>query len=88
MRTLRAHAHTLGLVAAALGWPSAYGAFAALARSPYERALESSFCGATPHADLLFAHCPPCWIGAAALLAAAFVVAWRREHAVACAPAR
>jgi hypothetical protein len=83
MKTLRMHTPTLGLVAAGLTWPSLYGAVAALGRSPYERALESSFCGVAPHTHLLLAHCPTCWIGAAALFAATLVVAWRRQHAVA-----
>ncbi|MGD9981383.1 MAG: hypothetical protein AB7H66_06000 [Hyphomonadaceae bacterium] len=75
MKSLLAHplALPLGLVAAGLVWPGLFGAMAVVLSSPYERALEASFCGAAPHAPPV--HCAACWIGAAALFIAAGVSA-------------
>lgn len=74
------HALPLGLLAAGLAWPGAYGFIALIMRSPYERALASAYCGAAPHASA--AHCAACWIGAAAFIFAALAIALMQRGAV------
>lgn len=77
------YAPALGLALAGLMWPSVYGLVRWLMRTPYERALETSFCGVAPHANLVLAHCPECWIGAAAFFAAALGFALLHQPALA-----
>jgi len=66
------------LIGAGLAWPSFYGAVAYAAASPLERALLSSWCGASAHGSglVLLGHCANCWTGTAAFLAAAALVAF------------
>lgn len=65
------------LLGAGALWPSSYGAVTYAAASPLERALLASWCGAAPHGGglVLLGHCATCWVGAAAFLAAAALVA-------------
>ena len=80
MKTLFSHGPSFGLAAAGLAWPTLYGFATWLALSPYERAIADSFCGVAPHANLMLAHCPACWVGAFTLLAASLGAAYLREH--------
>lgn len=78
MKFLLANAPALALAAAGAAWPSVYGFTAAFMRSPLERAIETSICGGPSHATLMLAHCPPCWIGAAAFFTAALALTYAR----------
>jgi hypothetical protein len=56
-------------------WPSLYGAITEAMRSPLERALYASWCGAAPHGAAAFmGHCAACWVGAAAFMIAGVIV--------------
>ncbi len=64
---------SLALALAALAWPSLYEFASALGASPLERALNLARCGDL-HGSAFIGHCPACWSGAAALLAASGLV--------------
>ena len=66
----------IGLVAGAIAWPSLAGVFIKLTLSPYERALQTAWCGGPLHESYaLLGHCAACWLGSAMLLATALMVA-------------
>jgi len=59
------------LFAVAAIWPWIAGALATLLLTPYQRALQSAWCGLAPHPFSAFVgHCTACWIGVAILVAA------------------
>jgi hypothetical protein len=62
-------------------WPSLYGAITEAMRSPLERALYASWCGAAPHVATEFlGHCATCWVGAAAfMIAGALALRFSRQ---------
>lgn len=60
--------------AGAVIWPAAMCATTEAMRSPVERLLLSSWCGAQPQTAEFLGHCAVCWGGSAAFLAAALVV--------------
>jgi hypothetical protein len=63
-------------------WPSLYGAITEAMRSPLERALYASWCGAAPHGATEFlGHCAACWAGAGAfMLAGALALRFSRQR--------
>lgn len=69
-RTLAA----MSLAMSGVAWPSLVCAVTDALQTPLQRALLSSWCGAGPQAAEFLGHCAVCWIGAAALLAAAVAV--------------
>jgi hypothetical protein len=69
------------LFATAAAWPWIVGALAGLLLSPYQRALQSSWCGLAPHDSFSMAgHCAACWIGSAVLIAVGLVVLATKEN--------
>ena len=76
------------LFVAALAWPGLAGALIKATLSPYERALQTAWCGGPLHESyVLLGHCPACWLGSAALLIAAVMVVVA-SRAVALTPRR
>lgn len=66
----------IALFAAAFAWPSLAGVLIRLTLSPYERALQTAWCGGPLHETYaLLGHCAVCWIGSAILLITAVMVA-------------
>lgn len=79
----------LGLLAAALAWPTMAGALVAMTLTPYERALQASWCGGSFHQSfVLFGHCAACWAGSAVLMLLALIVAHEPARSAALAIAR
>ena len=73
------HAAAATLMAAAGAWPSLYSAFTYLLMTPYERALQSAWCGSPSDAIMVLGHCADCWVGMA-LLASAAIAVWLAPH--------
>jgi hypothetical protein len=66
----------VALFLGALAWPSLAGALIKATLSPYERALQTAWCGGPLHETyVLFGHCAACWLGSATLFIAAAMVA-------------
>lgn len=65
---------SMALAASGLAWPSIVCAVSDALRTPLERAMLSSWCGSGHHAAEFPGHCAVCWLGAAALIAAALAV--------------
>jgi hypothetical protein len=66
----------VALFVGALAWPNLAGALIKLTLPPYERALQTAWCGGPLHESYaMFGHCAACWIGSAMLLITAFMVA-------------
>lgn len=66
----------LALLAGAAAWPSALCTLTEALKTPLQRAVEASWCGAGPQAVEFLGHCAACWGGAAAfIVAAAFLAA-------------
>ncbi len=69
------------LFATAAAWPWMVGALAGLLLSPYERALQSSWCGLAPHNSFAMAgHCAACWVGSALLVLVALIVLAAKDN--------
>jgi hypothetical protein len=69
------------LLASAMAWPWVAGSLAGLFATPFERALQTAWCGVAPHDALTFlGHCPACWVDAAILFSAA-CAAWPQRAA-------
>lgn len=65
----------VALFVAALAWPTLAGALIKATLPPYERALQTAWCGGPLHETYaLLGHCAACWLGSATLLIAAFMV--------------
>lgn len=75
---------------AAVLWPSLLCAMTDALATPLQRAMNTAWCGGAAQAATLLGHCPACWAGAAAFMAAAALsLAMPRPapHAAASAPA-
>jgi hypothetical protein len=69
------------LFATAAAWPWMVGALAGLLLSPYQRALQSSWCGLAPHDSFAMAgHCAACWIGSAVLVLVGLIVLTSKDN--------
>jgi len=79
---LHRDAAATGLFVSAAAWPLIVRSFTQLTMSPYERALQTSWCGPPPHETAVFlGHCAVCFVGAAALAASGLVVLLANEGA-------
>lgn len=79
---LHRDAAATGLFVSAAAWPLIVRSFTQLTMSPYERALQTSWCGPPPHETAVFlGHCAVCFVGAAALAASGLIVLLADEGA-------
>jgi hypothetical protein len=75
------------LFATAAAWPWMVGALAGLLLSPYERALQSAWCGLGPHQSFAVAgHCAACWAGSVMLALVAMIVLAAKDNVAVDAP--
>ncbi len=78
--TLHRLAAASGLFASAVVWPLIVRWFTQLTMTPYERAMQTSWCGPPPHETAsLLGHCAVCFVGAAALATSGLIVLLANE---------
>jgi hypothetical protein len=74
---------------AAVLWPSLLCAVTEALATPLQRAMNAAWCGGASQAAALLGHCPACWAGSAAFMAAAVLsltLLRPAPHAAASAP--
>lgn len=69
-----------GFFVSAAVWPLIVRSFTQFTMTPYERAMQTSWCGSAPHETASFlGHCAVCFVGAAALAASGLIVLLANE---------
>ncbi len=82
MRNVELTTAAAGLFGAAAVWPHLYDLLRWLLLSPYERLLQTGWCGHALNEAVLLGHCSGCWMGAAGFASAGMALLMVRGQVV------